>query len=66
MIADLVNRKNAGRAEFRALEGIDHGLHKASSAAERFAEAQAGGPSEFNPVIIEVLRGWADPLAKGT
>ena len=64
MIADLINRKHPGRGTFRALDGIDHGLHRAASAQDRFKEVNAGVNSEFNPVIIEALRGWIDKLAK--
>jgi dienelactone hydrolase len=62
MIADLVNRRHAGRGTFLALEGMDHGFSRASSPEERFRQARSGGPSEFNPGIIEALRAWADPL----
>jgi alpha-beta hydrolase superfamily lysophospholipase len=64
MIADLVNRAHPGRGTFLALEGIDHGFHRGDSPEARFKEARAGGPAEFNPLIIETLRGWADKLAR--
>lgn len=64
MIADLINRNHPGRGTFVAVEGMDHGFHRASSAQERYREVRSGGKTEFNPRIIDVLRGWADPLVQ--
>jgi pimeloyl-ACP methyl ester carboxylesterase len=64
MLADLINKAHPGRGKFEALDGMDHGFYVAASAAERYKQVLAGGPSEFNPLIIDTLRGWTDGLVK--
>jgi pimeloyl-ACP methyl ester carboxylesterase len=65
-IADLINAKHQGRGTFIALDGIDHGLHRAASAQDRYKQATSGVNSEFNPVITETLLRWVDKLAKAS
>jgi hypothetical protein len=36
---------------------MDHGFHRATSAKDRYKEAQAGTQSEFNPLITQTLLG---------
>jgi pimeloyl-ACP methyl ester carboxylesterase len=64
MLADLFNFKKSGRGTFLALDGIDHGMHQAASTEDRYKAAVAGVRADFNPVVIEALRGWIDPLGK--
>ena len=63
-LADLINARHPGHGTFLALEGMDHGFHRASSAKDRFKDARAGVQSEFNPLITQTLLAWAESLAK--
>jgi pimeloyl-ACP methyl ester carboxylesterase len=65
-LADLINARHPGHGTFLALEGMDHGFHRASSAKDRFKDARAGVQSEFNPLITQTLLGWAEMLAKAS
>lgn len=57
LIARIVDRKHPGHGMFRALPGIDHLLQRAATPEESYR--QLGQPrGEFNPIIIDALRGW--------
>jgi pimeloyl-ACP methyl ester carboxylesterase len=63
LIARIVNRDHPGQGTFRALEGIDHGFHRAASRRESFGRARERQPGEFNPVVLEVCRAWVAQTA---
>jgi pimeloyl-ACP methyl ester carboxylesterase len=65
MLADLINRRHAGHGKFLALDGMDHGFHRAVSAEQRYKEVRSGSSAaEFHPLIVETLLEWADALVK--
>ena len=62
-IAQIVNQAHPGRATFVALDGIDHAFFRVPSpeASFRLEETLARKPTswpEYNPVVLETLRGW--------
>ncbi len=58
LIARIVNRDHHGHGTFLALDGIDHGFHRAASKRESFERSQSRQPGDFNPVILDVCREW--------
>ncbi|WP_165244959.1 alpha/beta hydrolase family protein [Paludisphaera soli] len=60
MIAEAVDAVHPGGGTFVALD-CDHGFSKATSFADSFGRKSEG---EFNPAIIETLKGWMDRLAQ--
>jgi pimeloyl-ACP methyl ester carboxylesterase len=59
LIARIVNRDHPGHGTFLAMDGIDHGLNRASSRRESFERSQSQQPGEFNSAILDVCRTWA-------
>jgi dienelactone hydrolase len=58
LIARIVNRDHPGLGTFLAMDGIDHGFHRASSRRESFQRLRTSEPGEFNPAILDVCREW--------
>ncbi len=57
LIASIVNAAHPGHAEFRALDEIDHGFHKAVSQEVSFRTNRQTG-RDMNPVFLATLRDW--------
>jgi pimeloyl-ACP methyl ester carboxylesterase len=59
LIASIVNLDHPGHGTFAAIDGADHGFHRASS----FQDARKrSSPPEFNPAVLETLRTWAERI----
>ncbi len=55
-IAEMVNKKHPGSAEFILVPHSDHGFSNTDSFADSLQKWGRGG--QFNPNIIEILGGW--------
>jgi hypothetical protein len=65
MIADVVNGKHPGRAQFVTIPNSDHAFRNVSSKKESMEFWRKGG-KDFNPAILDVLLKWAaEVTAKG-
>ncbi len=63
MIADIVNSKRPGTAEFVVVKESDHGFFKTTSATDSHRKwGQPGG--EFNPEVIRLLKEWIAKVEK--
>jgi hypothetical protein len=58
LIARIVNREHPGHGTFLALDGIDHGFHRAGSKQESFERARSRQAGDFNPVVLGACREW--------
>ena len=62
-IAEVINRTKPGNGTFVALDAIDHFFFRAASPEESYQiwKPARGAPArDFNPVLLETLRGWLD------
>lgn len=57
MIAEIVNSKRPGTAEFVIVKESDHGFFKTTSAADSHRKWGQPG-SEFNPEVLRLLKEW--------
>lgn len=56
-LADILNARKPGQAEFKILPQSDHGFKKTTSVKDSFQRwGQPGG--EFNPNVVETLKEW--------
>jgi pimeloyl-ACP methyl ester carboxylesterase len=65
-IAEVVNRVKPGNGKFVALDAIDHFFFRAATPEESyrlFKPARGARAGEFNPVILETIRGWLNETA---
>ncbi len=60
LIAQAVNKKNPGRAKFKALPECDHVGNKADDQEDSFLTGYSAG--EFNPLIVETLTAWVEKV----
>lgn len=61
LIAEVVNSKHPGRAQFVEIPNSDHGFRNVASPKESFDFWTKGG-KDFNPAICDVLIKWATEL----
>jgi pimeloyl-ACP methyl ester carboxylesterase len=59
LIARMVNWVHPGRGTFLALEGADHGLHRAASPQESLGRQK---PGEVNPAVLEACHAWIEKV----
>ncbi len=63
-VADILNAKKAGSAEFKVVPNSDHGFSQTTSMKDSLAKWGRGG--SFNPNIVDILKEWLGRvLAKG-
>jgi pimeloyl-ACP methyl ester carboxylesterase len=63
MIAEIVNGKRPGTAEFVIVRESDHGFYKTTSAADSHRKWGQPG-SEFNPEVVRLLREWFNKVSQ--
>jgi hypothetical protein len=63
LIARMVNWVHPGKGTFLALEGADHGFHRASSPSESLGRQK---PGEFNPAVLEACHAWIEKVKAGS
>ncbi|MBK8269092.1 MAG: hypothetical protein IPK83_12605 [Planctomycetes bacterium] len=57
-----MNAKHKGAAEFRVLEGIDHGLNAAEDMEDSYLTGNNGG--EHSDAVAEAVIGWLKQKTK--